>query len=166
MADIKARLIKYTENKKLMVIAVLIILGIILVFIPSEKKEPEKLEAGIAFSKEADEKRLCDLLGEIDGVKAVKVMLSYMDKGTTEYYFDESKNLEDNSVKKDSHLATVRSDKGELPVIVREKTPEISGASVILSCNKGIKEEVIYQIVSKALGIEIHKIQIVINDRR
>ena len=166
MADIKARLIKYTENKKLIVIAVLFILGIILVFIPNGEKEPQKPDDGIAFSKEADERRLCDLLGEVDGVKDVKVMLSYTDKGTTEYYFDESKNLEDNSVKKDSHLATIRSDNGELPVIVREKMPEISGASVILSCNKKVEEEVIYQIVSKALGIEIHKIQIVINDRR
>ncbi len=166
MYDIKEQLIKYTKNKKVLVIILLLAVGFLFLFIPSGKEETQRPEASGYSIREAEEKRLVHLLKEIDGVKSVKVMLSFSDNGSKEYYFDESEDLEEDRVKKDSKLVSLRGDKGELPVVIREKTPEVSGVSVILNCSKKQSEEVIYKTVSKALGIEIHKIQIVINDGR
>ncbi len=166
MNDIKERLIKYTKNKKVLVIILLLTIGLFLLLIPSDIEEVKNPEVSDYSVRESEEKRLVRLLNEIDGVKSAKVMLSFSDNGSKEYYFDESEALEEDRVKKDSKLVALRGDKGELPVVIREKTPEISGVSVIINCSKKQSEEVIYKTVSKALGIEIHKIQIVINDRR
>ncbi len=166
MLDIKERLIKYTKNKKVGIIICLLAAGILLLCIPADKEEGSLPENSCYDIRANEEKRLVKLLGEIDGVKSVKVMLSFSDNGSKEYYFDESEDSEEDRVKKDSKLVALRGDKGELPVVIREKVPEISGVSVILNCSKEQSEEVIYKTVSKALGIELHKIQIVINDGR
>ncbi|MBE7021004.1 MAG: hypothetical protein E7411_06205 [Ruminococcaceae bacterium] len=166
MYDIKELLLKYTKNRKLIIILLMLILGIILIFIPSEKHEAKISDSSFDIIRDGEEKRLVGLLREIDGIKNAKVMISYSDNGSKEYYYDENEENEEVRMKKSSKLVALRGNEGENPVLIREKAPEINGASIVITCEPGLSEEVVYKTVSRALGIEVHKIQIVLNDGR
>ena len=92
-------------------------------------------------------------------------MICFSDMGVKEYYKDETYDYNDSKTKTDKKLVFKRDDGDEVPVLKREKYPEIKGVTVIADCEKKDREEIIFRAVRASLGIDSHKIEIIINDR-
>lgn len=166
-SNIKENILKYTKSKKNLLVIGLLIAGIILLLLPSgtsDKKEVNK-ESIKNDSGIYEEERLEKILTSVSGIKSVNVMICYSDRGVKEYYKNKSEDIDESNIRSESKIVTTRLDGNEIPVLRREISPEIKGVSIVADCNKKGMKETIYSLTSKALGIEIHKIEVVINDR-
>ncbi len=166
-SNIKENILKYTKSKKNLAVIILLVAGIILILMPSktsDKKGSEKENANNNLGV-YEEARLKNILTSVEGIKNVNVMICYQDNGVKEYYKDKSEDIESNNIRSDSKIVTTRLDGNEIPVLRREISPEIKGVSIVADCNKKGMKETIYSLASKALGVDIHKIEVVINDR-
>jgi stage III sporulation protein AG len=155
------------KDKKRLGIIILIIIGIIFICIPSPKsnKEDNSDDKDYLSIVTETEEKLKKLILDIDGVKKVNVMICFSDMGVKEYYKDETYDYNDSKTKTDKKLVFKRDDGDEVPVLKREKYPEIKGVTVIADCEKRDREEIIFRAVRASLGIDSHKIEIIINDR-
>ena len=167
-SNIKENILKYTKSKKNLLVLGLLIAGIILIILPSGTSnknrvndENVKKDLGIY-----EEERLENILTSVEGIKNVNVMICYSDSGVKEYYKNKSEDIDESNVRSDTKIVTTRLDGNEIPVLRREISPEIKGVSIVADCSKKGMKETIYSLTSKALGVEIHKIEVVINDRR
>ena len=109
--------------------------------------------------------RVEKIITSIDGITKCKVMISFSDNGIKEYYKNETEDRDDENIKTEREMVITRIDSNEEPVLKRELSPSVKGVSVVVNCKIQGMEDTIYSIVSKALGVDIHKIQVVINDR-
>ena len=165
--NIKKIIAKYTVNKKMLCYILIFLIGFFLLVIP-EKNGKETVNTSIEDEADANimqEKRLEELLETVDGIQKCKVMICFLDNGVKEYYNDESEDRDENSIRAEKKMVITRDKDMEKPVIKREKSPEIKGVSVVVDCKKRGMEEMIYNITAKALGTDIHKIEVIINDR-
>lgn len=166
-SNIKENILKYTKSKKNLLVLTLLIAGIILIILPSGTSSKKEIKGETVKNEEIvyEEERLEKILTSVEGIKAVNVMICYQDKGVKEYYKNKSEDIDNNNIKSDTKIVTTRLDGNEIPVLRREISPEIKGVSIVADCNKKGMKETIYSLTSKALGVEIHKIEVVINDR-
>lgn len=165
--NIKEIILKYTKNKKVVIIALAFVVGFILLIMPTKVKN-EKSEQYVEQKDNINvlyEKRLKDILTAVDGVKKVEIMICFNDDGVKEYYKDESEDVNEKNVRTDKKMVITRNDGNEVPVLKRELSPDIKGVSIVADCNKKGMEDLIYTLTSKALGVEVYKIEVVINDR-
>lgn len=164
--NIKEFLLKYTKSKKMLMVILVFITGFLLLisscFSSTEEKEINVESNDLQILME---ERLEGILSSVDGVKKVDVMICFNDRGVKEYYKDESEDRDSSNIKTNKKIVLTRNDGNETPVLKRELSPDIKGVSIVVDCKKKGMEKTIYSLTSKALGVDIYKIEVVINDR-
>lgn len=164
--NIKENISKYTKSKKIILTTLIFITGLFLLIISSFPSFKEESVTNINEDLQIKlEERLESILASVDGVKKVNVMICFNDRGVKEYYKDESEDRDSENIKTDKKIVLTRNDGNEAPVLKREISPDIKGVSIVIDCKKRGMEKVIYSLTSKALGIDVYKIEVVINDR-
>ena len=129
---------------------------------PEEKKVP-------AVSGRIESKEIEKMLLHIPGVSKAYVLISYEDDGKVEYAYDSK----GDSFKKegggqqetaDHKMVITRQSGEEKPVVVRQISPGIKGVTVIV---QGTEETAlkykVYNAVKSALGVDTHKIEVILN---
>ncbi len=164
--NIKEMFNKYTKNKKIVVLVIIFIIGLILISLPDNKSNNKADTINLESSlRESEEKRLEKIITSVDGVSRCRVMISFLDNGVKEYYRNEQEDRDDSNLKTQRQIVVKKTDGNEEPILKREISPVIKGVSIVADCKRKGMEDIIYSITSKALGVDIHKIQVVINDR-
>ena len=164
--NIKEMFNKYTKNKKIVVLVIIFIIGLILISLPDNKSNNKADTINLESSlRESEEKRLEKIITSVDGVSKCRVMISFLDNGVKEYYRNEQEDRDDSNLKTQRQIVVKKTNGNEEPILKREISPVIKGVSIVADCKRKGMEDIIYSITSKALGVDIHKIQVVINDR-
>ncbi|MBR4892462.1 MAG: hypothetical protein IKZ35_00585 [Clostridia bacterium] len=164
--NIKEMFNKYTKNKKIVVLVIIFIIGLILISLPDNKSNNKADTINLESSlRESEEKRLEKIITSVDGVSKCRVMISFLDNGVKEYYRNEQEDRDDSNLKTQRQIVVKKTNGNEEPILKREISPVIKGVSIVADCKVKGMEDIIYSITSKALGVDIHKIQVVINDR-
>jgi stage III sporulation protein AG len=172
---------------KLLIIA---ICGVILVMLPSGSKSKEKSSSGTSYRENENveniieltedeyceklEKRLENILCEIDGVGEVKVMITM--KSTSEKVVlkeisydksSESNNSGTESVKesyKEEEAVVFEEDSegNTIPYVIKENVPEIEGIAIVAE-GGGNSENIlkITGVVQALFGVSAHKISVI-----
>ncbi len=105
------------------------------------------------------EKRLSDLLGEIDGVGKAQVMLTV--SGTEEYVYaeEEKSDMDSERTARENKYVIIGGSSGKEALLRKIENPEISG--VVIVCEGGdssIVKESVKSAVSAAFGLPSNKI--------
>ena len=116
-----------------------------------------------AYRKEK-ESEVKKFIENIDGISSCKVMISYKDSGSTLYSYNSSAVLEREESKKENQIVLRKEEGNEYPVAEKIITPEAAGVTVICNGKKGL-EITVARAVSAGLGIEIHNVEVIINER-
>lgn len=126
---------------------------------------PAPEPASEAASAQALEQQLCDLLGAIEGVGAVRVMLRTASSGETVYAANtdgtaERRDAQTNKKEKNS-VVIVKNTGGESGLVVREDYPAVTGAAIV--CEGGgdpVVRERIVQTVSALFSLKSNHISV------
>lgn len=171
MIEFKEIFEKLKVNKKLKSILIILLIGIFMVAFSSPAKkdsnvnENKDVYADIDKITKETEKKLKKLLLKIDGVEKVEVMICFSDAGSKEYYKDEIQDYDEDKIKTDTKVVFKRSDGNEVPVLKREIYPQIKGVTVVADATNKNAHDLIFNAVKASLGVDSHKIEIIINDR-
>lgn len=168
----KAGLKKLFGKKNNFLIFIIIIIGIVLLVFPFEKKENKtssdagSSSAPVQTSEEELEKRLEGILKKVSGVGDVSVMVVYSTGGekTLAFETDEEireqtngQNGKDTQEKKQTQAVL----EGDAPVIVKETFPEIQGVIVAAEGAGDAKLKLeIMEAVKTVLGIDSYKVKV------
>lgn len=172
-------------QKVILAVLTLVAIGIVLTFIEFKPKSTNEMSSTltpvvqtISTSKQDKdqydsdlEKRLVEILKQIEGVGDVDVMVTL--GGTTEKVLAEEKSVNNEKTEeKDSTGGTRSTNKentqnkvvmtqGNTPYVVKERMPEISGVLVVAEGGDDsyIKSAII-ESVSSLLGIPVHKVSV------
>lgn len=150
----KDKLIKLLKNKNNLIICLILIIGIVLMVVGGKDNKKENIET-TKIEVLTDEKRLEDILSQIDGVGEVSVMITYYSSSEKDLAYEtktSSRNLEESEDKK-----AVMTD-GE-PMVVKEVYPDVKG--VIVTAQGAGRTDVkaaISEAVSATLDVPVHKI--------
>lgn len=150
----KDKLIKLLKNKNNLIICLILIIGIVLMVVGGKDNKEENIET-TKTEVVTDEKRLEDILSQIDGVGEVSVMITYYSSSEKDLAYEtktSSRNLEESEDKK-----AVMTD-GE-PMVVKEVYPDVKG--VIVTAQGAGRTDVkaaISEAVSATLDVPVHKI--------
>ncbi len=150
----KDKLIKLLKNKNNLIICLILIIGIVLMVVGGKDNKEENIET-TKIEVLTDEKRLEDILSQIDGVGEVSVMITYYSSSEKDLAYEtktSSRNLEESEDKK-----AVMTD-GE-PMVVKEVYPDVKG--VIVTAQGAGRTDVkaaISEAVSATLDVPMHKI--------
>ena len=160
-------------NKKTVnIITVLLLSGIFLIaFFPSgtkKKNDNKQPSFEITDIREMEEKRLEKVLCRVEGVKSVRVLISFNNNGRLEALTEE-KTITKNS--QNQYLSAVTETQTEKkPVYDGDKNiipktqymPEIKGVCVFYSgTDDSITKDKLYRAVKGSLGVGIHKAEVI-----
>ena len=134
-------------------------------FTGGKKTDVPAPEPAEAMSAQALEQQLCDLLGAIEGVGAVRVMLRTASSGETVYAANtdgtaERRDAQTNKKEKNS-VVIVKNTQGESGLVVREDYPAVTGAAVV--CEGGgdpVVRERIVRTVSALFSLKSNHISV------
>ena len=166
--DYKDIVKKLLKDKKTFNTVIIFLVGLGLIIISSFFSEKENKAVSVSIENNIlneTEEKLKNLILNIDGVKKAEVMICFSDMGIKEYYKDETEDYNGDKIKRDKKIVLKESDGNEVPVLRREVCPEIKGVSIIVDCTDKNAYDLIFKAVKASLGIEPHKIEIIINDR-
>lgn len=165
--NIKKLIDKYIKNKRNLTFIFILVVGIVFLLLPTEKQKSDEKKTDLSYevTELKEEKRLEKILSSVDGIKKVRVMICFYDKGVKEYYKNESEDRDEKNMRSDKKMVLTKNEGNEEPVLKRELSPDIKGVSIVADCKAKGMEDVIYRLTSKALGVDIHKIEVIINDR-
>lgn len=143
---------KYLEKlKNNKIIAVILIIGIVLMLVPSDRKE--KIVKDNTEYAENLEKDLCEMISRIEGAGEVYVMVTLEDKGQT---FP----LTDVNGKGESIQQKTVSVSGEI-AISKENYPKVRGVAVAASgADRSSVRENIVEAAQALTGAELHNIKV------
>lgn len=150
----KDKLIKLLKNKNNLIICLILIIGIVLMVVGGKDNKEENIET-TKTEVVTDERRLEEILSQIDGVGEVSVMITYYSSSEKDLAYEtktSSRNLEESEDKK-----AVMTD-GE-PMVVKEVYPDVKG--VIVTAQGAGRTDVkaaISEAVSATLDVPVHKI--------
>lgn len=150
----KDKLIKLLKNKNNLIICLILIIGIVLMVVGGKDNKEENIET-TKTEVVTDERRLEDILSQIDGVGEVSVMITYYSSSEKDLAYEtktSSRNLEESEDKK-----AVMTE-GE-PMVVKEVYPDVKG--VIVTAQGAGRTDVkaaISEAVSATLDVPVHKI--------
>ncbi|MBR6313568.1 MAG: hypothetical protein IKR49_02900 [Clostridia bacterium] len=138
---------------------------LLLLFTGGKKTDVPAPEPAEAMSAQALEQQLCDLLGAIEGVGAVRVMLRTASSGETVYAANtdgtvERRDAQTNKKEKNS-VVIVKNTQGESGLVVREDYPAVTGAAVV--CEGGgdpVVRERIVRTVSALFSLKSNHISV------
>lgn len=121
--------LKKEKNKKL--VYVILIIGVILLSLPSFLPQKEAEPSRETVVNERLEERLSDIISEISGVGKVKVMITY--KSTSEKRVAKDKNTRNsaNELYEEEKNVLLGSGSEQKPFITREEMPKILGVAVV-----------------------------------
>lgn len=162
----KEKLISYV--KKYRYVALVVLAGVVLMLLPSGKREQQTssdqpVNVSEAYSLAETEKRLEQLLGRIRGVGQVQVMLTLKSGSSLQLAENRSTSLRDTEDRQDRDVVTLNRGSGYEDVVVTEQTyPVYQGAVVVCqgAGNSGVNLAVI-QAVSVLTGLGSDKITVV-----
>ena len=140
-------------------------LFLLLLFTGGKETDVPAPEPAEAMSAQALEQQLCDLLGAIEGVGAVRVMLRTASSGETVYAANtdgtaERRDAQTNKKEKNS-VVIVKNTQGESGLVVREDYPAVTGAAIV--CEGGgdpVVRERIVQTVSALFSLKSNHISV------
>lgn len=119
--------------KKYRYVLLVLLAGILLMLLPTRGKTQTKAETDSGGYSLADtEKRMAEVLQEIEGVGRVKVMLTLKSGSTLQLAEDNSSTQRDTELRRDSEVVTLNRGSGQQEVVVtRETYPVYQGAVVV-----------------------------------
>ncbi len=153
----KEELIKIFKNKHNRGICLILIIGVVLMVVAGgNKKEAVPIKETALMSIDSEEKRLSEILSQIDGAGDVSVMITYYSSSEKSLAYEtKTASREDKSESEDRKA--VMTD-GE-PMVVKEVYPQVKGVIVaaegagIMSVRTAISEA-----VSATLDVPVHRI--------
>lgn len=162
----KEKLISYV--KKYRYVALVVLAGVVLMLLPSGKREQQTssdqpVNVSEAYSLAETEKRLEQLLGRIRGVGQVQVMLTLKSGSSLQLAENRSTSLRDTEDRQDRDVVTLNRGSGYEDVVVTEQTyPVYQGAVVVCqgAGDSGVNLAVI-QAMSVLTGLGSDKITVV-----
>lgn len=178
--DIKEKLKKLCRKENLLVVG---LVGAILLVIsfPTDRKntqpikEPEKTvaEESVTSTKQSIERKLEEVLSQVDGVGRVKILITYKSSSekvvlqdletdtSTEEETDGSQTRKNNDRNIREETVYDKTDSGETPYVVKELEPEIEG--VLVAAEGGGNSQTAKNIsdaIMALFNIEAHKIKV------
>lgn len=157
---------RFKTDKKLLIIVVIGIVGVLLLVLSEllpEKMTDEVDDNTLRISSNTDdyetglENRLTDLIESIDGAGKSKVMLT-VDCGDESVYATENKN--DNG-KNETKYVLVENDGNDSGILLKVWMPEIRGVAIVCQGADSAKvREEITGVVTAVLGISTNRINI------
>jgi len=149
-------------------VAIIFIVGIALIALPSTEKPEEKQDKGNVSElyKEKIKTELEKIISEIKGAGEVSVMITFSDDGNTLYAVNESYSSSgesENKTKSSEKEYVLKSEGGSAQeaLVTKKVCPEISG---VLICAKGAgnpeKKSNITRAVEALLGIKSHRVEV------
>lgn len=156
---------KSSDNKKIKLIAVFLMIGILLLLFPSpSKKSSNPQEVNTINQQPLPTGELEKLLTDITGNK-VKVLVSVADSGTVEVISEETFTSETKSAagdmqKKRDIKPILDADKNIQ--IKNKKSPKIKGVCVFcFGTYSRETEELLYRAAKSSLGAELHTVEVI-----
>ena len=151
--------------KKYKFVALILLVGLVLMLLPSgEKEQRMENDSGTeSFSLAETERRLEALLKNVQGVGQVNVMLTLKSGSTLELAEDSSTSMRESETKRESDVVTVSRGSGtEEVVVTHERYPIYQGAVVVCEGggNSAVRLSVI-EAVSVLTGLGSDKITVV-----
>ncbi len=148
---------KFISDKKAVTIVsiAIVLIGILLMLIPTSKLDKTPVEkTEISFYTEKLEKRITDLLLEIDGITYANVLITLENNGRNVYAEDMSNTS--------SEYVIIKTANNESGIMLTEITPEVRGVAVVCTNGDDISVKTkVTNLLSSALGIPTNKITIV-----
>ncbi len=142
--------IKGLFDKKTLLI--LFVIGVVIMLIPKGTNSKNENYTTIDLNENIDEKKLENVIKEIDGVEKVKIFITYQDNGTLDYAYDISGSNTQRSVE------IKMSDKK--PVVAKSVAPKVAGILAVVK-TKHINEIDLCNIIKSATGVPLHRISVV-----
>ena len=159
------KLISYVKKYKF--VALVALVGIVLLLLPSgsqeEKTAAEPANVSEGYSLAETERRMEQVLGRIRGVGQVQVMLTLKSGSSLQLAENRSDSLRDSEVQQDRDVVTLNRGSGYEDVVVTEQTyPVYQGAVVVCqgAGDSGVHLAVV-QAVSVLTGLGSDKITVV-----
>ncbi len=162
--SLKTLMKKYGQNRHTGLLALIFIVGIGLLLLPSGKQEPQKepaTDSAHAY-RERVEKQLSDMLSSVKNVGKAQVMITFQDEGQTFFAEDEEETRD--GEKRDFSAAHVLKNDGsgtESPLVEKKTVPEVAGVLVVApgAENPQVKAEIV-SAVRAVLGVKSHRIEV------
>lgn len=124
---------KIRELAKYRYVLLVLLVGVLLMLLPTHKTATHKEEScSDSYSLADTEQRMAEMLQEIEGVGRVKVMLTLKSGSTLQLAEDNSSTQRDTELRRDSEVVTLNRGSGQQEVVVtRETYPVYQGAVVV-----------------------------------
>ncbi len=154
----KEEIIKIFKNKNNRLICLILIIGVVLMVAAGGHSGKEKTVSTAKEITVADEeKRLADILSQIDGAGKVSVMITYYSSSEKDIAYEtKTASREDKSELSEDKKA-VMSD-GE-PMVVKEVYPRVKGVIVTAQgAGNAAVRSAISEAVSASLDVPVHRI--------
>ena len=154
----KEEIIKIFKNKNNQLICLIFIIGVVLMVAAGGYGSKEKAVSNVKEITAADEeKRLSDILSQIDGTGEVSVMITYYSSSEKDIAYEtKTASREDKSELSEDKKA-VMSD-GE-PMVVKEVYPRVKGVIVTAQgAGNAAVRSAISEAVSASLDVPVHRI--------
>ncbi len=158
----------FTSKNTTIIFILIFLLGLLLVLLPSNEKEKNTtIENTLRFDEEEYEKnlekRLREIVEEIDGVGDVRVMITLEGSATYSYATDVTHDVSEkgNSKKESTVVLSTGTSSTKEAVISGYTLPKVKGAAVV--CSKELSATLkgkVLEVVSAALGISSAKISV------
>lgn len=155
----KEVLLKIFKKKNNLLICVILIIGVVLMVAGVPKKDKAAVESVGTLKVEDEERRLADILSQIEGVGNVSVMITYYSSTEKSIAYETKNNTaqaEDKSEKSEDKKAIMT---GGEPMVVKEVYPKVKGVIVTAkgAGNSAVRKSV-SDAVAAALDVPAHKI--------
>lgn len=154
----KEEIIKIFKNKNNRLICLILIIGVVLmVAAGGHDRKKEAVSTANEIAVEDEEKRLADILSQIDGAGEVSVMITYYSSTEKDIAYEtKTASREDKSETSEDKKAVMTD--GE-PMVVKEVYPQVKGVIVTAqgAGNTAVKAA-ISEAVSASLDVPVHRI--------
>lgn len=156
---------KLKEDKKLMLVVCLGVIGMMLLcfsqFADEDSSAQNNLSQPVQYNQLEVQQSLEKIIECIDGAGKVKVMITYDTTTETVYAFDSDESQRNNETKQQNKHIIIDSDEGETGLMVKTVYPKVRGVAVVCggADNPVIKEQII-SVVSALFDISSRKITV------
>lgn len=152
--------------KKYKFVFLIILIGIVLMMLPTGKKTQESIKATTTeevFSLESTEKQMTDILSHIAGVGKIRVMLTLKSGTQLQLAEDVSRADKESDTQYDSEIVTINRGSGNQDVVVTDQIyPTFQGAVIVC---EGAEQSAVRLAITEAVaaltGLSTDKISIV-----